>query len=174
MKMNPMDLIHPDCPNFRWYEVWKSETAARLEIDNESTDPEIQANAQALVVNLLQPLRDEFGATTINSWCRLEPLEKVITRRGFRNWCEKKGLNHQNPKSWNRYFARKSHPKGQAIDIEFASISNDELYNHVKNNYDYDQLIREFPVKGIPNSGWVHLSWAGENNRKQSFTIGAK
>lgn len=174
MKMNPMALIHPDCPNFKWYEVWKSETASRLELDNESEDPIIQANAQALVVNILQPLRNEFGPLRVNSWCRLEPLEKVITKKGFVNWCSKKGLNPTYRSSWDKYFARKSHPLGQAVDIEFTTISNDDLYNHIKTNYDYDQLIREFPVEGIPDSGWVHVSWAGDSNRKQDFTIGRR
>ena len=30
----------------------------------------------------------------------------------------------------------------------------------------------EFPKKGDPMSGWVHVSWSQTNNRKQAFTIG--
>lgn len=174
MKQNPLDRVHPDCPNFKWYEVWKSETASRLEIDNESEEGEVQENAQGLTLNCLQPIRDAHGSTKINSWFRGEPLEKVITKKGFRNWCDKKGLNPTYRTSWDKYFLRKSHPKGAAADIEVPSISNDDLFDWIAFNLEFDQLIREFPVAGVPDSGWVHISWAGENNRNEVFTIGAK
>jgi hypothetical protein len=173
MKQKLTDLVSPLCPNFKWYEVWKSETASRLELDNESEDETIQTNAEQLTENILQPLRDKFGPVKINSWCRLEPLEKVIAWKGFENWCAKEGLQ-VNDESWDEYFARKSHPPGKAADIEINSISNDQLFAYISENMEYDQCIREFPVKGVAESGWVHVSWDGDSNRKQAFTIGAK
>jgi hypothetical protein len=174
MRMNPTDRVHPDCKNFKWYEVWKSETASRLEIDNESEEMGVQEKAVALTLNVLQPIADEHGSTKVNSWFRGEPLEKVITKKSFKNWCKRKALDFKKAASWAKYFLRKSHPKGAAADIEVPSISNDDLYDWIADNLEYDQLIREFPVKGIPDSGWVHVSWAGDKNRKQKFTIGAK
>jgi zinc D-Ala-D-Ala carboxypeptidase len=174
MKRNPLDRVHPDCPNFKWYEVWKSETASRLELDNESEDDDIQDGASALTVNILQPIRDEHGSTKINSWCRLEPLEKVITKRSYQNWCRKKKISPAFRSSWDRYFARKSHPTGEAADIEVPSISNDDLFDWIAENLEYDQLIREFPIAGVPDSGWVHVSFEGSANRNEKFTIGAK
>ena len=173
MKQKLTDLVASNCPNFKWYEVWKSETASRLELDNESEDEIIQKNAQLLTHFILQPLRNEFGPVKINSWCRLEPLEKVIAWKGFENWCAKEELE-VNDESWDKYFARKSHPRGQAADIEISAITNDDLFAWVSENLDFDQCIREFPVKGVADSGWVHVSYSSEGNRKQAFTIGAK
>lgn len=174
MKRNPLERVHPDCPNFKWYEVWKSETASRLEIDNESDDEDIQLNASQLTYHILQPLRDHFGPIRCNSWCRLERLEKVITKKAYQKWCRKKGISPAFASSWDRYFARKSHPQGAAADIEISGVSNDDLYDYIASTMQFDQLIREFPVKGVPDSGWVHVSWAGLQNRNQAFTIGAK
>jgi zinc D-Ala-D-Ala carboxypeptidase len=40
----------------------------------------------------------------------------------------------------------------------------------IQNNLEYDQLILEFYTLGIPDSGWVHVSYIPEGNRKQSLT----
>jgi len=163
--MKDTNLIVKKCPNFRWYEVWKSSTADRIGIDNITDDKVIIQNVQNLVTNLLQPLRNEVGPMMPQSWFRCEALEKVLTQKGFGAWCAKKGyqINHQ---SWAEYFKLKSHPQGSAIDIEVSSMSNNALFDLV------DQLIREFPKKGIPDSGWVHISWASDkDNRGQAFTI---
>ena len=173
-RMNPMDRVHPDCPNFKWYEVWKSDTASRLEIDNESENEEVQENTRGLTLHCLQPIRNEHGSLKMNSWFRGEPLEKVITKKSFISWCTRKGLRSSLASSWRKYFLRKSHPKGSAGDVEAPSISNDDLFDWCANDLEYDQLIREFPVNGVPDSGWVHISWAGEDNRNQKFTIGAR
>lgn len=175
MKQRPLDRVHPDCPNFKWYEVWESDTASRLEIDNESEDEDVQDNARALTLNCLQPIRDEHGSVKVNSWCRLEELEREVARKGYENWCEKKSLNPTLRSSWDKYFLRKSHPQGAAADIEAAAISNDDLFDWCADNLKFDQLIREYPVKGVPDSGWVHISYVSpEKNRMQVFTIGAK
>jgi len=169
--MKDTNLIVKKCPNFRWYEVWKSSTADRIGIDNDSEDETVIKNVQGLVTNLLQPLRDEVGPMMPQSWFRCEALEKVLTQKSFAAWCAKKGkqINFQ---SWADYFKLKSHPKGSAIDVEVSSMSNNELFNLVKSEFEFDQLIREFPKKGIPDSGLVHLSWASKkDNRGQAFTI---
>jgi len=172
--MNPTDLVHPGCPNFKWYEVWKSETASRLEIGNESESEKVQQAARGLTLNCLQPIRDEHGSLKMNSWFRGEPLEKVITKKSFKKWCKDNHLPI-NSASWDTYFLRKSHPKGEAGDVEAASISNDDLFDWCAENLQFDQLIREFPVEGVPDSGWVHISYVSDaKNRDQKFTIGAK
>lgn len=169
--MKDTNLIVKKCPNFRWYEVWKSSTADRMDIVNVTDDPVIIKNVQGLVTNLLQPLRDEVGPMMPQSWFRIEQLERVLTQKAYRRWCIKKDIRI-NSQSWAEYFARKSHPKGSAIDIEVSSMSNDDLFELVKKDYEFDQLIREFPKKGIPDSGWVHLSWSSKTgNRGQAFTI---
>lgn len=169
----PTGLVHPACLNFKWYEVWKSDTAERLEIDNTSSDPVVIENARQLVKHVLQPMRDQLGPLSPQSWLRVEVLEKIICKKSYRKWC-KDNRYPVNAASWKKYFARKSHPKGAAVDIETTAMSNDLLFAWCKVNLKFDQLIREFPVKGVPNSGWVHISWAGTANRNQVFTIGAK
>jgi hypothetical protein len=61
---------------------------------------------------------------------------------------------------------------GQATDVEYPGVDNDELFFWIRDNLSYDQLIREFPKAGVPSSGWVHVSWAGvQNNRQSCFSI---
>jgi zinc D-Ala-D-Ala carboxypeptidase len=62
------------------------------------------------------------------------------------------------------------HTLGMAADVEIWGISNKELFNYVRNNLEYDQIILEF-FKGDeePNSGWVHVSYNKNDNRTTIF-----
>lgn len=165
----PSARFEPDAPNFTHREVARSSTADRYNIDN-TPNEEVLRNAYALAVNCLMPVRAEFGAFAPNSWYRGEALERVICRQSFIDWCTK----YQKPRgveAWNEYFAKKSHPKGQAADIEIIGVPNDELYKWCVANLTFDQCIREFPKEGDPMSGWVHISYNAGNNRGQAFTI---
>lgn len=65
--------------NFEWKEFTKSDTATRLHIQNEITTFEVRDNIKALVDNLLQPLRDAWGAPLfINSGYRSPELNKAV------------------------------------------------------------------------------------------------
>ena len=159
-------------PHFTHSEVAKSSTADRLDIDNTPSD-EVLENAKALAENVLEPIRRHFGIPfSPQSWYRGEDLEKVICWKSFEKWCARKGLTVSDD-SWDKYFARKSHPNGEAADIEFVGVANDDLFEWIHDNLEYDQLIREFPKDGDPRSGWVHVSWKRNGkNRKQRFLIG--
>ncbi len=159
-------------PHFIHREVARSSTADRLELDNTPTDDAMD-KAKALADNVLEPIRTHFGIPfSPQSWFRGEALEKVICRRSFERWCERKGMPVDEA-SWDAYFGRKSHPRGEAADIEIPGIANDVLFDWIRDNLEYDQLIREFPKEGDPMSGWVHVSWNNDgNNRNQHFTIG--
>lgn len=162
--------------NFLYYELIKSSTASRYNIDNEVTELEIIENAKALAKNCLEKIRARFGGFSPNSWYRGEELEKAICWGGrddssFGKWCNRKKLPIDEI-SWSKYFALKSHPRGEGADVEKSGVPNDELFEWCKENLEFDQLIREFPKPGDPNSGWVHISWSRTNNRQQSFTIG--
>ena len=37
-------------------------------------------------------------------------------------------------------------------------------------NLDYTQLILEFYTPGVPDSGWVHVSYDPDNLKKQELT----
>lgn len=158
--------------HFSHYEVCKSSTADRYDIDN-TPNSEVLENAVILADNVLEPIRVHFGYSfSPNSWYRSEALETVICYRSYEKWCVRKGLGGPSDQNWAKYFARKSHPKGKAADIEMYQVDNDDLYVWVKKNLQYDQLIREFPKPGDPNSGWVHVSFDKNGNRMMNFTIG--
>jgi len=40
----------------------------------------------------------------------------------------------------------------------------------IRDNLDFDQLILEFYTPGIPDSGWVHVSYKHDENRKSVLT----
>ncbi len=166
----PAKRFEPDAPNFTHREVARSSTADRYGIDN-TPNEEVLRNAYALAVNCLMPIRNEFGGYAPQSWYRGEQLEKVVARQGFINWCAKY-TKQRGVDTWNEYFAKKSHPKGQAADIEIIGVPNDELYTWCVANLEFDQCIREFPKEGDPMSGWVHISYNAIKNRGQAFTIG--
>lgn len=156
---------------FEMYEIAKSTSGERWGIDN-TPSSEVIINAERLAKNILDLIREHFNKSfSPNSWYRGEELERKINDTHFANWCIKKGKKN-NDISWKEYFSLKSHPKGEAADIEIPGVSNDDLFNWIKNNIPvYDQLIREFPKKNIPSSGWVHISLKESGNRKESFII---
>jgi len=50
-------------------------------------------------------------------------------------------------------------------------VDNKSLAKYIKENLDFDQLILEFYKEAEgPHSGWVHVSYIGKGNRKQSLT----
>lgn len=65
--------------NFDWKEFEKSDTAARLHINNAIVDWEVRDNIKALVDNVLQPLREVWGGPLfINSGYRCPELNKEV------------------------------------------------------------------------------------------------
>ena len=156
--------------HFSMKEVARSYTADRNNIDN--TPPEIALErAQTLSKYVLEPIRAEFRAFRPSSWFRCETLERMITVGAFTKWAIRNSYFEPEDR-WNTYFAKKSHPKGEAADIEIAGLSNDDLYNWIKSNLEYDQLIREYAKEDDPMSGWVHVSFSKGNNRNENFKLG--
>jgi zinc D-Ala-D-Ala carboxypeptidase len=62
------------------------------------------------------------------------------------------------------------HCKGQAADIEIPGIANADLAVWIMDNLTYTQLILEFYTPGVPDSGWVHVSYDPANLKKQNLT----
>jgi len=152
--------------NFYTNEISKSSTAERLEIDNTPTE-KVLTNAYGLARNVLQPVRNHFGVPFApQSWYRCEMLEWVLCAKSYATWCRDCSYS-QSSESWKLYYRIKQHPKGCAADIEIATVSNDDLFNFIKDNLQFDQLIREYAIPGKPYSGWVHVSWLHHGNRKQ-------
>lgn len=134
--------------HFSLEEMIKSQTGARKGIDN-TPPPEVIESLKALCENVLEKIRIHFGRpVTVNSGYRGPKLNKAIG--GAKS---------------------SQHMTGQAADIEIAGISNKVLFCWIRDNLNFDQLILEFHKEGVPDSGWVHVSWNSKGNRKQVLTI---
>ena len=63
---------------------------------------------------------------------------------------------------------KSQHCHGQAIDIDdtYGHMKNCDMYEFIKQNLDFDQMIWEFGDDENPN--WVHVSYnnPGENRRR--------
>jgi hypothetical protein len=135
--------------NFSLKELTKSDTATRLGIDN-TPDEETIDNLKTLCDKVLQPVRDHFGkSVTVNSGYRSPELNSSPAVGGSKT---------------------SDHCKGMAADIEIAGIPNADLAQWIMDNLDYTQLILEFYTQGIPDSGWVHVSYDPNNLKKQELT----
>lgn len=126
-------------------ELTKSSTAQRLHIDNNPTQ-EVKDNLNALIDNVLDPLRELYGKPIIvNSGYRSFKLNKVVG--GAKN---------------------SQHLVGQASDIrtvQNTKESNKQLFELIKNSkLPFDQLINEYDYN------WVHVSYS-PRNRRQILTI---
>ena len=132
--------------NFSLQEYTKSQTATRQGLDNTPNDEHL-ASATALFENVVQKVRDHFGVTVINSGYRGPALNTAVG--GSSN---------------------SQHCKGEAVDIECPGTSNYDVAKWIEDNLDFDQLILEFITLGIPDSGWVHVSYKSEGNRKSVLT----
>jgi hypothetical protein len=53
-------------------------------------------------------------------------------------------------------------------------VPNAELAEWIRDNLEFRQLILEFVTKGVPDSGWVHVSYVAEDNKKEVLTATKK
>jgi hypothetical protein len=146
--------------NLELSEVTRSETAKRKGISNMPT-PEHIENFKKLAENVFQPIRDHFGVPIrISSGYRSEALNKAIGGAG-------KTIN-------GKYVASSQHCKGEAIDIDMdgSSITNKQVFDFVKANLNFDQLIAEFPVNGNP--AWVHVSYDSAGKQRKQILVAEK
>ena len=134
-------------PNFSLAEMIKSDTALRLDMENEPNDDHI-TNMQALAENVLQKVRDHFG-------------KGVKVNSGFR---------HPDVNAKVGGSKTSDHCKGMAADIEIPGIANADLAQWIVDNCEFRQVILEFYTPGIPDSGWVHVSYNPDDNKKQVLT----
>lgn len=135
---DPQDRI---ATNFRFYELTRSETAERRNIDNTFKDLGPLQSAVFLCRSILQPVRDQFGRFSPNSVYRSQELERVLKKKR---------------KDW---ISKSQHTLGCACDIEIPGMPTIDLARWVSEKLEYDQIICEWynAAKGS-NSGWVHVS----------------
>ena len=131
--------------NFTVAELSKSEAATRQGLDN-TPNMTVIDNLQALVDNILQPLREKFGPVIVTSGYRSVDVNKAIGGS-----------------------ATSDHCKGFAADFEVLGMDNRQLALYIKDNMKFTQLILEF-YTGVPDSGWVHVSFNKDSLKNQSLT----
>jgi hypothetical protein len=133
--------------NFSLHELSKSETALRMGLDN-TPDEEATENLRLLCEKVLQPVRDHYGkGVKVNSAYRSPESNAAVGGSKTSDHC-----------------------KGMAADIEIPGVANADLAQWIMDNLDYTQLILEFYTPGIPDSGWVHVSYDPANLKKQELT----
>ena len=133
--------------NFSLVEMIKSETALRHGLDNTPGETEI-ANLKILAEKVLQPVRDYYNkGVKVNSGYRHPEVNAKVGGSKTSDHC-----------------------KGQAADIEIPGVANADLAKYIVNNLEFTQCILEFYTQGVPDSGWVHVSYDPANLKRQSLT----
>ena len=137
--------------NLALAEVTRSETAKRKGISNMPT-PEHLENFKKLAENVFQPIREHFGVPIhISSGYRSAALNKAVGGS-----------------------ASSQHCTGEAIDIDMdgTAITNAQIFNFIKDNLEFDQLIAEFPVNSNP--AWVHVSYESSGKQRKQILVAKK
>ena len=123
----------------------KSHTATRLSIDNTPRDLDL-INMKTIAKKVFEPLRKFVsGPIAINSFYRSPKLNSAIGGSTSSQHCI-----------------------GCAIDIDdtYGYKTNAEMFEYIKGNLDYDQMIWEFGDD--INPAWVHVSYISEDvNRRR-------
>ena len=131
---------------FSMQELTSSATAMRKGIDN-TPDAQAKSALMALVVNVLDPLRELYG-------------KPIIVTSGYRSVKLNRAVGGA---------ARSQHCKGEAADIRSVGDSraeNKKLFELIKTSgLPFDQLIDEYEYD------WVHVSFRANKNRREILHI---
>jgi D-alanyl-D-alanine dipeptidase len=125
-------------------EATASQTAVRKGIDNTPNEYQLQ-NMKLVAEKIFEPLREHFKRPiAINSFFRSQKLNKAIGGA-----------------------TGSQHTQGRAIDIDdtLGGVTNKQMFNWIKDNLDFDQLIWEFGNDSNPD--WVHVSYVSENENRR-------
>lgn len=128
-------------------EVTRSDTAKRRGIDNSPT-PEHQENLKVICEEVFDKVREHFGVPLfISSGYRSAALNKAIGGS-----------------------ATSDHNLGRALDLDQDGhgngVKNKDVFNYIKDNLEFDQLIFEHRCKD-GDCDWVHVGYRKDANRKQ-------
>jgi len=122
-------------------EATYSATGEAKKIDNSPTAEHLE-NMKLLAEKVFEPLREWYGKPIkINSFYRSKALNTAI------------GGSQTS-----------QHSHGQAMDIDTAA-DNKKLFDYIKANLNFDQMIWEFGTSENPD--WVHVSYKASGIRKQ-------
>jgi hypothetical protein len=127
-------------------EVMRSESAKRHGISNMPTEEHIE-NFKKLALNIFEPIRTYFNvAIHVSSGYRSAALNRAIGGA-----------------------VSSQHCKGEAIDIDMdgTSITNKQIFDYIKDNLKFDQLIWEFGTNSNPD--WVHVSFNSKGEQRNQI-----
>jgi len=133
-------------------ELTRSESAKRNGILN-IPKPEHLENLKKLADKVFEPIRNHFcKPIRISSGYRSAELNKIT-----------KGSS-----------ATSQHSTGEAIDIDmdFTDITNKEVFDYIKKNLSFDQLIWEFGTDKNPD--WVHVSYESSGKQRKQILKAVK
>jgi hypothetical protein len=137
--------------NLSLAEVTRSETAKRKGVSNMPTEAHI-ANFKLLAEKVFQPIREHFAVPIhISSGYRSAALNKAIGGASSSQHCT-----------------------GEAIDIDMdgTSVTNAAIFNYIKDNLEFDQLIWEFGTDTNPD--WVHVSYESTGKQRKQILKAVK
>jgi hypothetical protein len=130
-------------------EVTRSESAKRNGISNMPTEQHI-ANFKLLAEKVFEPIRNHFRCPIhISSGYRSAELNRAI-----------KGSS-----------ATSQHCTGEAIDVDMDGssngVTNKMVFDFIKDNLEFDQLIWEFGTASNPD--WVHVSYESTGKQRKQI-----
>ena len=132
-------------------EATRSITAKRLGVENAPSEEHV-TNMQILAEKVFEPLRTHVGKPIcINSMYRSSDLNKAIGGSKTSQHC-----------------------KGQAMDVDdkYGHATNAEMFEFIKDNLSFDQLIWEFGTEEEPD--WVHVSYVDNHTNRGERLIAYK
>jgi hypothetical protein len=126
-------------------EAIHSNTAIRKGINNEPDGDQLAA-MKLVAEKVFEPVRVHYNVPIrINSFLRVSALNVAVGGSKSSQHC-----------------------KGEAIDMDslrVTEVTNKDIFNYIKDNLDFDQLIWEYGTDKEPD--WVHVSYSANGNRKQ-------
>lgn len=149
-------------------EVTRSATATRHNINNNPSEEQLEL-IRAWAVNVFDPIRVWVGGPVkLNSVFRSADLNAQI------------GGSNSSQHSVGLDPSKNSYGAAGDLDDTYKHKTNAEMFDFIKNNLVFDQLIWEYedkddegkPIKGNP--AWVHVSYRNDGKNRMQILIARK
>ena len=133
---------------FTLQEMVQSDTAVKAKIDNTPTQAHID-NLTRLCVEVLDPIREQFGVVTITSGYRCKALNLAV-----------KGSKTSD------------HMLGQAADFKISGQNLVDVCLWIEqSDLQFNQLIAEGYDRKTKDCVWIHISKKESDNKRQILTM---
>lgn len=130
-------------------EVTKSSVASKFGVSNNPTQEHLE-NLKLVINKIFEPVRAGLGNYPIYISCGYRSSEVNAKIKGA---------------SKTSY-----HLTGKALDLDadvFGEITNAQIFNYIKDNLEYAELIWEYGTDENPD--WVHVAYDSGNNIKKTL-----